>query len=529
MTAFPAAYIDIWPADGGALHIASGESGVLSVSTAKDIWNTDSGSFQILLAPGGPYGPNASPQWKDIITPMSLCVIGMQRGVLGDPRSHIVMVGVVVNIQQDITWRFGDGVRRVTQIDGQDFSYFFSQSCSYSDSLLMYSNQRYADIGLLSHGIVQGSPDQIAQRFYNTVVAGNSGIMSTTTLQYDGSPVKLSSLLGSVFGKYPNTPVTIPTAWQFMALNGTWFNSFQALLPFPWYEVAVLTAETGQYGQAASGSTLSVGDNPQFPPVNPVLVARPLPLPTLINPQSPTLSTSLWDALPVAQPDNYGLSLLHFDEARSLAEARNFYVTNPLFLNSQMGVSNQAVTPWLYQYGAWIDVAGIQRYGYKARVDNIVWFADPSGQQAQSNASDSGAFSETVGVISLQPVAFHEPAPLMSSGTGVVNLRPDISPGTRFRCIPGKNGRQWDFYIRGVSHTFTFGEACMTTLTLCRGLPSDVYADHSLLQALHLGKGAIIDGEYQQSGATGIQVFDYKTSQLELGQLAPVFASPGQK
>lgn len=531
MTALPSAWVDIWPADGGAIHLSAAEAGLLHVSTSKDIWDPSSGNFQLILAPGGPWGPNASPQWADIITPMSLVIIGLQRNVQGVTRSHIVMAGVVTEVSEDVEWKFDSGVHRAVQITGQDFSYFFSQSCSYCTTLTLYGEAYLPQLGLTAAGVSQGSPDGVAKQFYNQIVAGARGIMASTTLHYDGSPVKLTDLLGTDFRKYPNLPIQIPAAWQFLSLEGSWFDSFKSLLPFPWYELFLATAEPGQYGQTVSSATLSIGDNPHFAPANPALIARPLPLPTLVNPSAPKLDTSLWDALPVFMPDNGGLAVLAYSRSRSVSEIRNFYTVNPLILSSMFGGSNGQIAPWLFQqkYGAWIDVTSMERYGYRPNPLTSTWFSDSSGQQAQSNAGKSERFQEMVGVISLLPVGFHEPTTLMSNAQAVLNLRPDIYPGVRFRCVPGKNGISWDYYVRQVSHSFTFGEPCTTTLGLCRGLPTAVYQDDpETLLAIHMGRGELVDGQFAVNAkASGIVPFNMNTSTFDLAQLAPVFGAPG--
>lgn len=529
MTAYPAAFVDIWPADGGVLHLSAFESGLLAVQTSKDIWNPNSGAFQIALAPGGPYGANASPQWYDIITPMSLVIIGLQRSVVSESRANIVMVGVVTDIQEDVGWRFGRDVRRVTRVIGQDFSYFFQQSCAYSDTLVRYGQPYIAQLGLTSYGIATGSPDQLAKTFYNQIVAGTGGVMSSTTLQYDGGAVKLTDLMEANFLPYTNLPLSIPAAWNFLALSGSWFESFGSLLPFPWYELGVFTAGPGQYGQSASSATLSIGDVPFFLPANPVMLARPLPIPKFSSASSLTLDTSAWNGLPVFSPDNEGLAVLDSSGSRSLGAVKNFYIFNPLVLNGQFGHSNAGVSPWLYDYGSWIDISSIERYGFRPRIDNLAWFSDPTGQQAQTNAQAGTQFRDTIGIVSLLPVAFHQPTPLMRDASVRLNLRPDIYPGVRFRCILGKNFDSWDFYCRSVEHSFIFGGECTTSLGLCRGLPTAVYSNTQLLQSIYLGKGAVVDGVYQVGSGTGIQVFNMKTSAHELAEIAPIFATPGKQ
>lgn len=523
MINLPAAYVDVWPADGGSVHLSSFDS-IMSVSTFKDIWDTKSGSFEVILPPGGPEGPNGGPQWADIITPMSLAVIGLQRGVPYQPRAHIIMVGVVTRVEQDVEWRFGAGVRRVCRVSGQDFSYFFAQESAYSETLLKFASGVGViglEAGLASNGIDSGSPDKLALDYYNSIMAGKQGIMSGTKFAYNGSSVPWSTLVQTDIQPYPNLPSLIPCAWNYLAVEGTWASAFQTLLPFPWYEFAILTLDT------APAAQISMGDVPMFLPASPVVMARPLPLPRLLGPDGGSLYMKDWDALPVYQPDNG--AVLAEGQSFDVNDVRNFYVVNPNFLNTLYGASNQHISPWIYNYAAWIDVGGIQRYGYKPSIHNIIWFADPKGLQAQQNAGNEQKIEQLVADIALVPVSFHEPTPFMANVRVTLNLRPDIPPGVKFRYPGDKAATLWDAYVRTVAHSFVFGQASTTTLGLARALPTAVYGDENLLLALHTGKGAKIDGVYTTMNGTGIQPFNLTTAQSELESLSKAYFTAGQK
>ena len=520
MSALPAAFVDIWPSDGGAIHFSSLNGGLLSVSTFKDIWDPSTGSFELLLPPGGPYGPNVSPQWVDIITPMSLTVIGLQRSVFGEPRANIVMAGVVTVVQQDIVWRTGAGVQRACRVTGQDFSYFFNQQSAYCSMLI-----RYAQAGVLGpqaalaeNGIVSGSPDELAKTFYNKIMAGTSGIMSGTKFNYFGGQLSFSDLVQTDFRAYPGVPIQIPIAWNYLALEGPWNEHFKAMFPFPWYEFFVQTES------ASGGTQLSIGDIPYFFPAGPVVTARPLPIPKLTS-NGTAIDRSLWDELSIAVPDGNAVIVQqeHFD----VGGVKNFYVFNPQFLNTMLGGSNQTNAPWMFLYASWIDVNSIQKYGYKPCVHNVAWLCDPQGNQAQQNAGNTDQFTDMVGQLALVPVGFYEPYPLMANGSATLNLRPDIVPGVRFEYIPDKAGTVWQAYIRAVGHTFVFGEPSTTTLTFTRGLPVDVYEDNDLLLSIMQGKGARVDGLFTTGTGKGIEVFNINNAQADLQSLSTAFNSPG--
>lgn len=518
MSTWPAAYVDVWPIDGGPTSLSSLNGSVLSVSTAKDIWDTNSGSFQILLPPGGPYGPNATPQWIDTIPPMSLVVIGLQRSVVGYSRANIVMIGVVTSIEQDTEWVFGDGVRRVCRISGQDFSYFFNQQAAYCSTLL-----RFAPVNLASYagalstaGIASGTPDSIANTFYNNIMAGSGGIMSRTKFRYNGQLVPWASMVATDFVPYPSS-INIPAAWNYLAVDGTWTERFQQLFPFPWYEFMIATA----VGTAAVNLT----DRNFFSSVSPTVIARPLPLPTLTN-NGQALNMTLWNALPTYAPD--GNAILAHSDVYDISDIKNFYMLNPTYLNTLQGISNQQLAPWVYLYAGWIDIPSIQRYGYKPHVSNIYWLADPLGNQAQQNATNQDAFQALVSQIALVPVSYYEPSALMARCVARLNLRPDIFPGVKFQYSPDKAGTQWLSYVRSVSHNFVMGEDSTTTLGLCRSLPVDVYNDQATLLAIHNGQAGKVNGMYTPL-YSGIEPFNLNNATADLAALSNAFTTPGAK
>jgi hypothetical protein len=107
LVATPACYVDIYPFEGGAYTLSGDNANLLSLTTSKNI-RTGQGTFNMTLAPGGPYGPNARPGWLEILTPMSLVVIGHARA----GRAAVTMIGVVKTINTTEAWVPGQGVRR---------------------------------------------------------------------------------------------------------------------------------------------------------------------------------------------------------------------------------------------------------------------------------------------------------------------------------------------------------------------------------------------------------------------------------
>src|SRR4051794_36175867 len=114
MSGLPDCWVDIYPYEGGSFTFAGFNGTLHACQVAKNIRDPQTGTFALTLAPNGPFGPNANPQWIDILRPMSLVVIAMQR--LG--RAHIVMIGLVRRVVETEVWEAQQGVRRGLQVEG---------------------------------------------------------------------------------------------------------------------------------------------------------------------------------------------------------------------------------------------------------------------------------------------------------------------------------------------------------------------------------------------------------------------------
>ena len=101
--------VDIYPRDGGQYTFHT--QNILRIQTASNL-RDGSEKFTIVLAPGGPSG-DTGPSWAQILTPMSVCVIAMERGDI----SNVVMVGVVTDANETQVWNPGQNVIRNTGID----------------------------------------------------------------------------------------------------------------------------------------------------------------------------------------------------------------------------------------------------------------------------------------------------------------------------------------------------------------------------------------------------------------------------
>jgi hypothetical protein len=543
--AVPRCFVDIYPFEGGVFKLSGGNASLLRVSMAKSIRGT-AGTFNLVLAPGGPFGANAWPQWTTILTPMSLVLIGMRRGAY----RQIVMVGVVNSVTESETWQPGQGVQRTINVAGQDFQYFFNEANYYVASFLSGSYFAVENLPVrlsdIDQGLLQGSPDQMGWAWYYNIMAGPNSIMNQTVFPYRDNMLKLFSMITTYFQPYDFIGATIPFGENFMTADGTWTSKFQSFFPFPFYEFFVTTAPVDSYHHLASqrlGFPLSMDTLPGATSVTPVVVARPNPLPwtpsTTGTEGKPTfvMNSDLWNKL-----DTYALDAPPF--AKSVAfgddEVRNYYSVLPTFPSSLNGATNDQPSPFNYVFSNFVDIASIHRYGYRPQMTSIFWFADPDGASAQRLAASNSdtQMNLLVEAVSLRQTSYYEPTPLMARASVTTNLRPDIMPGNRLLFAPFKDGVPWEFYIEGIVHDYSFGGTCSTTLQLARGLPAKVYNNPDLLLAIHTGNAMRHTGAYVKRnvkpntdtlGAGLTPVNQFTVNHEILGQIAQIFATPGAK
>lgn len=539
----PRCFVDIYPYEGGKYSLGNNAAGVLSCSVSKSVRDTNPGSFMIELAPGGPSGPNGGPQWRDLITPMSLVVIGMNRGDL----RQIVMVGIVIDVQEPQEYSAGQPVTRELSVRGLDFQYFFTQRNFYA--LLYLASGGGAALGplglptVISDGLLHGPPDVIAASWYNTIMAGPDGILADTQFSYRGGKLTFPDAMATFFESYPtynNAKIGVPFS-EYYAAEESWMSKFLKCFPYPWYECFVITAPLQYYpdntfanpGWQASDAVTAIQMD-GFEPVCPTLVGRVNPLPWSENygldVQKPDLRINYerWNRLTDYYPA-YRATIaqdIHFDDV----EIRNYYILNPTFAPLPFGSTNVQLAPFVYTYASWADPDSVQRYGFRPQISELPWFADAHGLQAQQNASEgvtAAQMESLVANVALRQSSYFQPTGLMARGSVVIVLNPEMMPGNRFTFIPFKDGVFWTFYIDAVSHRYRFGGSSVTTVALSRGLPTAMYAQPDLLLAAHLGRAIRRDGVYQISNAKGLQPFNQTSMTGLYGQItARVFQSP---
>lgn len=535
--ASPQCYVNVFPYEGGQFSIVGGA--VLECTYSKNIYSND-GRFEIVLAPGGPH-TNRGATWAEIITPMSFVLIGMSRGI---GTETIVCAGVVTEIAESQRWETGRPTKRVTTIAGADFSYFFK---NFSYTSLYYLGAAGATIGISELGLPDiligkkdGPPDQFGKAFYTALMAGASGIMADTYVNYNSQPVTFPQAVATTFEPYGDN-IIIPYGELYISSSSNWEAKFKgSIFPFPFYEFFTTTAPSGFYSSYAGSASGFAFQMPQFQgdvSASPSLVARTNPLPYVNvsvdgggNAAFSGINTDAWDALPTYQI-SYGVpveSNISYDGSGTM----NFDFMNPTFASSMLGSSASSTASFSWLFPGAVDATSIHRYGYKPMMFPTAWYYDPQASYVQNQGNDFAAMH-----LSLlgRLFSYYTPVPMMARGSVSHWLRPDILPGCKYRFTPFKQSEPWDFYIIGVEHRFVFGGPSMTTLTLDRGLPTAIYGDNTtagVLYNMHIGNAMRQNGEYvvglPVSGQKPLQILNplnqVGTQQI-LGEIAQVYVT----
>ena len=543
--------INVFPFEGGPLSIQGGQ--IKSVTVTKSIRGGSEGTVVVELAPGGPFGPESSPTWSEVITPMSHILVGMTRG----SRAGLVMDGVVTKAGENQEWRTSDRgsfAMRTPIIEGSDFSWFFRSFNWYV--LTFFGLTQGAAIGqaygggatglaaALDQGLLGGTnPADVAQRWYDKVMSGADGILGKTFVPYQNSTrIPFRDALRTAWEAFPNA--IVPVGDFFMAVEGTWMAKFLSLLPMPWYEFFVTTAPVGAYAPPSSakvattpGTQFAISGQTLIPPSGPVLVARINPIPVFnatatVSSSAPAftqLDMSRWNALQVFTLGNHGFidSEIEFDAEG----ARNFYQLNPTALSLNYALNNANNIPFYFSMMGATDPASIHRYGYRPDIGTFRWLYDPQGAAAQNGEIN---YPLTIALLLARQISWSHPTPLMAKAAVVAPLMPDVLVGTRFRYAPYKDGTLWDFYIESVRHRFVFGGESTTTLSLSRGLPSSVYADSSdagVLRNIYLGNAQRLNGSYVSGlpAGTGPALTPFGTPEsitAAMANMAKIFVTP---
>lgn len=523
--AAPRLYVDIYPKGGGMYSISGNEGMILRCKVSKNIKSKTPGTFSLLLAPGGPTGVNNGHSWAEVIPPLSLVVIGMTRY----KHRNIVMIGVVTSPTSNESWEIGESVTRVTTITGLDFQYFFNTFSYYTLSMLGstvgagLSSSQNSDVGLpeaLGAGLLGGSsPATVGEDWYNMVMAGTKGILSNTQIAYQKGNVKFPDVMATVFEEYQSSVasgVSIPFSQYYLTSSGNWYDKFSLIFQFPFYEMFIITApdnyspysSTGALTPASTTITMDPKDGSGFMSASPTLVARmnPVPYCSEYSGEKFTMDKSTWENNLI----NYTLENTGFIESTSsftVSYVRNLYLLIPTLYSTLNGVSNNALSSFIYTFDCFINTDSINSYGYRPEIVKTEYFSDVKGMYAKNNAANKTNTQKLFENLTLRIATYYEPTDKMVYGSVSMELRPDIIPGNKFTYTPFKNGQPYEFYIEGFEHEYEFGGESKTTLTLSRGLPKSVYDNIPLLTGIHSGNAVRVNGEYDLQTSPGALTF----------------------
>lgn len=520
--------IEIYPFEGGPYTIQGGQ--IISVSFSKTLLGNSEGAFSIALAPGGPMGVEDLNTWSQIITPMSLVLIGMTRG----NASRIITVGVVNEVSEHQEWHSDDKsstASRAQLISGFDISYFFNTFSFWALSFMgivagtgvggplgYQPNDYYALIsqGLYSNSAYRSVVD-VGRFWFQNIMGGKNGVLNSTYFPYKPASTKiLFKQAVAAFWEYM-PDVVIPHYSNYMLGAQTWMSKLKGIFNSPWYELFTTTAAPidyklapGSTGLIDQGHLFTMSSQPNAPGVSPQLVARVNPLPKFgasfdssgsVTPGP--LDMVRWNNLPLFDfsQANFGFikSRVNFNAQNAL----NFYQINPTIFGG-FGMDNGTDNrPSVLLFLAGVDAASLQRYGFKPGMATTSWFFVPNGQLAGAQTQE---IQMTMELLTCNYASWMHPEPLMARASIEIPLNPVINIGTRFRYAPFKAGETWDFYVESFKHEFTFGGPSRTVVNMSRGLPTSVYADSSsngVLQAIHQGNAMRMNGNYVKGLPSG--------------------------
>ena len=581
LAASPQCGIDIYPFEQDSpISIVEGQ--ILACTVSSSLRGGEAGVAEISLAPGGPNGQEF-PSWSQVITLQSLVIVAMSRG----SHSNVVFVGNVAAVQEIEAWEGGRRVVRGTTVIAYDWKAWFMAFSWSALSYLGVTNglligaaagvNGQPDQGLamstLSTAQQNGNPAEVAFGWFSKIMAGSQGILSDTVMQYQGSSLQWPTATTAWFEVYPGFPV-FPAAFFFVSMAGTWLEKFREILQEPWYEILIGTSPPGLWFPSPPGSDVprsagsaSVSGNssnqaffsnglqfyskslPAASPAIAGIVGRLQPLPDLtVTSPTPTstdgpadqpaftfsnsASMDAWNQLKLFQSDFGESSFIKSSVTLSLQEYFNFFIVNPTYIKTLIGLPSQASSFYPIIFAGAANVAGIHRFGFHSYLKDMYWFADWAQVAAQSSLASGNAMQDLYTKITTRVASYYTPLPIMRMGSMTVPLRPDIFVGCRWQTSPFRGGNPWQFYIKGVRHSWQFGGPSTTVLDLDRGLPASVYGDAGLVSQVLQGAVDFVGGSetptpISSSQGKPLQLFTTAPGNLKtvLGEIAGIYGT----
>lgn len=570
--ASPQISVQIHPQNGSAIVInQSGTAGILKAEIEKNIRNRDGGRFTIYLTAGGRAGINDPVSWVSLISLNSFTVISLSRG----SSKKTVMLGVINEISEDQIWD-NEKTIRVVKICGMDFTYFFS---AFSYYLLTYIGLIPANFPTGAAGYILGlfnkefggPPAEQAFLWLNYVMLGvgstnAQAALENTFVYYNGQKVFLKQLFSYWFEAFNElgTTLYVPFLTDVVNSEGSWMDKFLANLPWPYYEFFINTATPTDYPAFGvpstvssssvtvsgaktvintpidpNGDIISTASNPFVIPnygsVSPTIIGRVNPMPwieyptlssfgigsTFVNSSgaftvsgSTTLHRDRWDALDTYKLDPF--SFIQSGVKYDLSELANFFVVNTV--DSSTIAQQNGGDPVTFAFellGGVLNPNAINTYGFVPASVNIRWLTTTSSAPIPSG--EVYDFNKICTVLLGKFASYNIPGPNMLNGIVTIPMWPTIFPGNKFAYKPFKNSTdEYLFYIEGVTHQYNYGEDCITTLCLSRGLKSSEYADSSILSGVLLDTHNRVEGNLVPRKDLKIDPSAYYISQATL-------------
>ena len=489
---------------------------LINVSTRKNIYDANGGQFTINIVPGGPNGIEDVTTWTQIITPLSLVVISMQRGdAFGLP-----MIGVVHQVSEGQYWN-NERVYRTLKISGFDFTYFFSQF-SYWNNLFLGAAPVNQITSFTSTSAISGTPAQIGLAWYQNIflkilgavtfnASGNGNVSisapsSETSVSIPAgtnawnyaqttgnvtapsfTPVNLSDIFGYVFNEtvYSSNNYTIPFNSNLLTSEGTWYDKFKDFFQFPFYEffVHVFPVENQlefmtQQGTLVSDPLVTFSlNNIEFGiyvvgRLNPFPYLKLLEVPNNFTTLTYTSDTSvytvgmdLWNGLLNYTPDsvldyttNEMTPLSDYDPSTMFSSEISFnldeYYNFYLFNSTAFQTFNSAQFPNMPQYMNWPFIVD------DFSIARYGWRPLPYTTTWYSNVFQDTAesYEADIGQFISILSSYYTPKPMMGNTIYSGPLRPDILPGQTFTYNPFKDTSNFDPSLQSNLWTFYIEE-----------------------------------------------------------------------
>jgi hypothetical protein len=538
-SATPQFFAQIHPRDGGSFILTSGNPGIIQVEIRISVQQSQDHSFSIDFTPGGPIGPDDASNWSYIIPPFSLVILYAQRG----QSQRVIMIGLTSIVQEAQIWT-PRGVTRGVRISGFDFSLYFKAFSYYELTYLGLLQAVEKTLGAAGYifqnfgGISGGyTPSQFAYIWLAYVMLGVGNpanlkslglpnvkaVLQNTFVTYNKNPLFIKDFIGLWIEPYTEGPSTIPILSNFFNSEGSWFDKFYSILPWPFYEVFVITGTANMFSQMSTINSATINQQltqpgtietgyaqiptkpisiPGFDDTFPIFVGRVNPLPwTEIHANAQGVQTSLewhskrWNNLPLFDFTGYGF--LDSRVVTSTEDIRNFYaiISSDTYQPKSRTGAVQPTAYALEQWGGLWDRNSIANYGFLPQIESVMWFTLLN----DGNFNSQGFPLDGTRMLPMQSklASYYEPSPNMLHGDVTINFWPEVYPGTRFQYFPYKSHNSNDifmFYIEGVQHNFVFGGRSTTTLNLTRGVRANNYADDNLMNLLHTGAVTRKDG-----------------------------------